>query len=123
MIANFLANHVKICTRKKMGGARVKKRQELVTVNGLRFKKYQMSWIRDMAKKNNHRSVNEFIIDVVLTDLLSKLEKLYGENACRYPYPIRERLKEEGYCSTVEKAFKLSDSPGKVVLDDLEETV
>ena len=106
-----------------MGGARVKKRQELVTVNGLRFKKYQMSWIRDMAKKNNHRSVNEFIIDVVLTDLLSKLEKLYGENACRYPYPIRERLKEEGYCSTGEKVFKLSDSPGKVVLDDLEETV
>jgi hypothetical protein len=108
---------------KKMRGARVKKRQELVTVNGLRFKKYQMSWIRDMANKNNHQSVNEFIIDVVLTDLLSKLEKLYGENACRYPYPIRERLKEEGYRSTLEKAFKLSDGPGNVVLDNLEEII
>jgi hypothetical protein len=109
--------------RKEVGGASVKKRPELAVVNGLRFKKYQMSWIRDMAKKNNHRSVNEFIIDIVLTDLLSKLEKLYGDNACRYPYPIRERLKEEGYSSTLEKAFKLSDSPGIVVLDDLEENV
>jgi hypothetical protein len=93
---------------------------ELVTVNGLQFKKYQMSWIQDMAKKYNHGSVNEFIIDTVLTDLLIRLEKLYGNSACRYPYPVREKLKEEGYQSSFEKAFKLSGARGKMVLDDLE---
>lgn len=74
-----------------------------------------------MAKRYNHGSVNEFIINIVLTDLLSKLEKLYGNDACRYPYPIREKLKEEGYQSSLEKVFKLSGAPGKIVLDDLEE--
>lgn len=99
----------------------MRKEPELVTVNGLQFKRYQMSWIREMAKRYNHGSVNEFIINIVLTDLLSKLEKLYGNDACRYPYPIREKLKEEGYQSSLEKVFKLSGAPGKVVLDDLEE--
>ena len=51
---------------------------ELETVNGLRFKRYQMSWIRDMARKYNQGNVNEFIINIVLTDLVSRLEKLYG---------------------------------------------
>ncbi|MPZ04853.1 MAG: hypothetical protein GEU26_00260 [Nitrososphaeraceae archaeon] len=97
------------------------KEPELVTVNGLQFKKYQMSWLRDMAIRYNHGSVNEFIIDVVLTDLLIKLEKLYGNNACRYPYPIREKLKEEGYEGNLEKIFKLTGAPGEVVLDNIEE--
>jgi hypothetical protein len=103
-----------------LGEIELRKEPDLVTVDGLHFKKYQMSWIRDMAKKYNHGSVNEFIIDTVLTDLLIKLEKLYGNDACRYPYPIREKLKEEGYHSSLEKVFKLSRGHGKVVLDDLE---
>lgn len=102
------------------GEIEVRNEPELVTVNGLRFKKYQMAWIRDMAKKYNHGSVNEFIIDTVLSDLLIRLEKLYGNDACRYSYPIREKLKEEGYQSSLEKVFKLSGAHGKVVLDDLE---
>ena len=44
------------------GEIELKNEQELVTVNGLQFKKYQMSWLRDMAKKYNHGSVNEFIM-------------------------------------------------------------
>jgi hypothetical protein len=83
------------------GKPEARKEIELVTVNGLRFKKYQMSWIRDMARKYNHGNVNEFIIDIVLTDLLSRLENLYGSDACRYPYPIREKLREEGYQSNL----------------------
>jgi hypothetical protein len=102
------------------GGIELTKEPDLVTVNGVQFKKYQMSWIRDMAIKYNHGNVNEFIIDAVLTDLLMKLEKLYGNDACRYPYPIREKLKEEGYQSSLEKVFKTSGARGKVVLDDLE---
>ena len=102
------------------GEMELRKEPEVVTVNGLQFKKYQMSWIRDMAKKYNHGSVNEFIIDTVLTDLLIRLERLHGNDACRYPYPIREKLKEEGYQSSLEKVFKLSGARGKVVLDDLE---
>lgn len=98
----------------------LRKEPEVVTVNGLQFKKYQMSWIRDMAKKYNHGSVNDFIINTVLTDLLFKLEKLYGNDACRYPYPIREKLKEEGYQSSLEKLFNLSGARCSVVLDDLE---
>lgn len=94
---------------------------ELVTVNGLQFKKYQMSWLRDMAVRYNHGSVNEFIIDIVLTDLLIKLEKLYGNNACRYPYPIREKLKEEGYEGNLDKIFKVTGAPGEVILDNIEE--
>jgi hypothetical protein len=106
--------------KNELGETELRKEPELVNVNGLQFKKYQMSWIRDMAKKYNHGNVNEFIIDAVLTDLLTKLEKLYGKDACRYPYPIREKLKEEGYQSSLGKVFKLSGARGKVVLDDLE---
>ena len=61
------------------GETKSRKEQEVVTVNGLQFKKYQMSWLRDMAVRSNHGSVNEFIIDIVLTDLLNKLEKLSWE--------------------------------------------
>lgn len=103
------------------GETKSRKEQEVVTVNGLQFKKYQMSWLRDMAVRYNHGSVNEFIIDIVLTDLLNKLEKLYGNSACRYPYPIREKLKEEGYEGNLEKIFKLKGAPGQVVLDNIEE--
>jgi hypothetical protein len=102
------------------GEIELRNEPELVTVNGLQFKKYQMSWIRDMAKKHNYGSVNEFIINTVLTDLLIRLEKLHGNDACRYPYPIREKLKEEGYLSSLEKVSKLSGARSKVVLDDLE---
>lgn len=102
------------------GEIELRNEPELVTVNGLQFKKYQMSWIRDMAKKHNYGSVNEFIIDTVLTDLLIRLEKLHGNDACRYPHPIREKLKEEGYLSSLEKVSKLSGARSKVVLDDLE---
>jgi len=103
------------------GGTKSRKKQEVVTVNGLQFKKYQMSWLRDMAVRYNHGSVNEFIIDIVLTDLLIKLEKFYGNSACPYPYPIREKLKEEGYEGNLEKIFKLTWAPGEVVLDNIEE--
>jgi hypothetical protein len=102
------------------GETKLRNRPDLVIVNGLQFKKYQMFWIRDMAKKYNHGNVNEFIIDTVLTDLLIRLEKLYGKDSCRYPYPIREKLKEEGYKSSLEKVFKLSGVRDEVVLDDLE---
>jgi len=102
------------------GEIELRKEPDLVTVNGLQFKKYQMSWIRDMAKMYNHGSVNEFIIDTVLTALLIKLEKLSGNDSCRYTYPIREKLKEEGYQSSLENVFRLSGTLGKVVLDDLE---
>ena len=102
------------------GEIELRNEPELVTVNGLQFKKYQMSWIRDMAKKHNYASVNEFIIDTVLTDLLVRLEKLHGNDACRYTFPIREKLKEEGYLSSLEKVSKLSGARSKVVLDDLE---
>jgi hypothetical protein len=60
----------------ELGGTELRKEPEMVTVNGLQFKRYQMSWIREMAKRYNHGSVNEFIINIVLTDLLGKLEKL-----------------------------------------------
>ncbi|MGC1132543.1 MAG: hypothetical protein WA941_06955 [Nitrososphaeraceae archaeon] len=103
------------------GETKSRKEQEVVTVNGLQFKKYQMSWLRDMAVRYNHGSVNEFIIDIVLKDLLDKLESLHGNNACRYPYPIREKLKEEGYEGNLEKIFKLRGAPGQVVLDNIEE--
>ena len=89
----------------ELGELEAREEIELETVNGLRFKKYQMSWIRDMARKYNQGNVNEFIINIVLTDLVSRLEKLYGSDACRYPYPIREKLKEEGYQSNLEKLF------------------
>jgi len=103
------------------GETKSRKEQDVVTVNGLQFKKYQMSWLRDMAVRYNHGSVNELIIDIVLTDLLNKLEKLYGNSACRYPYPIREKLKEEGYEGNLEKIFKLTGATGQVVLDNIEE--
>ncbi|HET6730407.1 MAG TPA: hypothetical protein VFH04_02285 [Nitrososphaeraceae archaeon] len=54
----------------------------VITVNGLQFKKYQMSWIRDMAVKYNRGNVNEFIKDTVLTALLIKLEKLHPSIPC-----------------------------------------
>ena len=103
------------------GKPEAREKIELETVNGLRFKRYQMSWIRDMARKYNQGNVNEFIINIVLTDLVSRLEKLYGSDACRYPYPIREKLKEEGYQSNLEKLFNHNGAPGEIVLDNLEE--
>jgi len=102
------------------GEIELRNEPELVTVNGLQFRKYQMSWIRDMAKKYNYGSVNEFIIDTVLTELPIRLEKLHRNDACRYPYPTREKLKEVGYLSGLEKVSKLSGARSKVVLDDLE---
>ena len=121
MIGNYLADHENLSTKMNGGETKSRKEQEVVTVNGLQFKKYQMSWLRDMAVRYNHGSVNEFIIDIVLKDLLDKLEKLHGKNACRYPYPIREKLKEEGYEGNLEKIFKLTGAPGQVVLDNIEE--
>jgi hypothetical protein len=97
------------------------KEPELVTVNGLQFKKYQMSWIRDMAVKYNRGNVNEFIKDTVLTALLIKLDKLHGNGTCCHPYPVREKLKENGYESSLKKVFEVTGAPGEVVLDNIEE--
>ena len=81
MIGTFLVNHEILCSKMNWGKLEAREEIELETVNGLRFKKYQMSWIRDMARKYNQGNVNEFIINIVLTDLRSRLEK-FGRKRC-----------------------------------------
>ncbi len=75
-----------------------------------------------MAIRYNNGNMNEFIRDTVLTALLIKLEKLHGDGACCYPYPVREKLKEDGYESSLTKVFEVTGAPGEVVvLDNIEE--
>lgn len=70
------------------------KEPELVSIEGLQFKPYQMDCMRDLAQMNKYGNVNEWLRDAILLNILiPKLEVIY-EN---YGEPLLEKLKQDGY--------------------------
>ena len=64
---------------------------ELVTIEGLKFERYQMDWIEISAKLDGQTST-EFIHDLFLSVLVSHLENLSGQDIMEVTKKIRSEI-------------------------------
>jgi hypothetical protein len=90
-------------------------RIELVTVDGLQFKKYQIDLIKFLAQIYNTDKlgdVNQFIMDTTLTDCVRKIRSLSCDKE-------RDQLSEDGYKDIREKVIVLSGASAEVLLDNI----
>jgi hypothetical protein len=85
---------------------------ELVTVEGLKFKKHQMEIIRLMAQIYNNNNVNEFLTDTIITRLLMKMR---GMNTIQE----RDQLAKDDYEEKMKKVMVLTGVPAEVLRDNL----
>ncbi|MGH9953183.1 MAG: hypothetical protein ACRD5J_16315 [Nitrososphaeraceae archaeon] len=90
----------------------VEKKPELVTIEGLQFKGYQMDLIKFLVQIYEIGDVNEFIIETVLTSCLTKIR---GMNIPEK----RNQLERDGYKDIREKVVVLSGPPAEVLLDNV----
>ena len=67
--------------------------EELVTVDGIQFKPYQMECIGVLARAQKSGDIKKWIRDSVLSNMAAQLEVL-GTN---YTEPILKKLKKDGY--------------------------
>lgn len=69
------------------------KSEELVMVDGLQFKPYQMEVIEALTKAQKYGDIKKFIEGSVILNIRAQLEGLEAN----YAEPILEKLKEDGF--------------------------
>jgi hypothetical protein len=69
------------------------KSEELVMVDGLQFKPYQMEVIEVLTKAQKYGDIKKFIEGSVILNIRAQLEGLEAN----YAEPILEKLKEDGF--------------------------
>jgi hypothetical protein len=67
--------------------------EELVTIDGLQFKKYQIDCMQVLTKAQKYGDVKKFIEGSVLLNIRAQLES----SEANYATPILDRLKEDGF--------------------------
>ena len=86
--------------------------KELVTVEGLQFKQYQMDIIKFLAQIYNTEKIgdeNQFLTETILTGCLVKMRSLSMDKE-------REQLGQDGYKYIREKEMVISGAPAEVLL-------
>ena len=68
--------------------------EELVSIDGLRFKPYQMHCIEVLARKEGYGNVKKWLNQKIISNILVPLLSEYSEDFSR---EMRDKLRKNGY--------------------------